>query len=145
MHIQYDVQVDALTIQLTSGRGRPRTVQVAPGVHLDFDQSNRLIALELLDASHHVPRQTLEQFPSPKRYLTLVEAAKESRLSADTLRSQIHKGRITAIKRGRDWLVDATALTNYLESRDARGRPATHPRARVRRGRPKDGTTPKVA
>lgn len=146
MYIHYDIHADALAIQLTEDHGHLRTVQVAPGVHLDFDKQGRLVALELLDASHHMPRQTLEQLPSPKRYLTLIEAAKESRLSAETLRSQIHKGRISAVKRGRDWLVDETALINYLESRDARGRPsAKQARARKRKGRKEKVATRKVA
>ncbi len=40
--------------------------------------------------------------------------------------------RLAATKHGRDWLVDATALLNYLESRDARGRPPTRRAGRAR-------------
>ena len=42
----------------------------------------------------------------------------------------LNKGRLAGEKRGRDWFVDATALMNYLESREPRGRPARNPKAR---------------
>ena len=130
MRMRYDIEVDALAVEFRPGATSARTVAVAPGVNVDFDAKGRLVTLELLDASRHVPRQALERLPSAKDYLTLAEAARESGLAAATLRVQINKGRIAAVKRGRDWLVDATALLNYLESRDQRGRPPAAPRAR---------------
>ena len=121
MRMTYDATVDALAVELRPEAKSARTVRVAPGINMDFDAQGRVITVEVLNASWHVGRKALEQLPSAKDYLTLGEAAKESGLSANTLRVQINKGRIEAVKRGRDWLVDATALLNYLESRDARG------------------------
>ena len=120
--MMYDASVDALAIELRPEAKSARTVRVTPDVRLDFDAKGRLVTVEVLGASGHVPRSALEAMPDPTDYLTLAGAARESGLSANTLRSQINKGRIEAVKRGRDWLVDATALLNYLESRDARGR-----------------------
>jgi len=127
MHTTYDIGADALGITFAEGRRGARTQEVAPGVSLDFDADGRLVGLEVMDASWHMPRAVLERLPSAGRYLTLAEAADESGLAPATLRRQINNGRITAVKRGRDWLVDETALVNYLESRDARGRPPAHP------------------
>lgn len=84
----------------------------------------RLVAIEVLDASKLVPREVLEKHPYPVEYMTLEEAGKESGLSPATLRRQINNGRIEAIKRGRDWLIDELSLINYLESRGPAGRRA---------------------
>jgi len=116
-------------ILLVEGHDRsPRrhlvTREVAPGMYIDQDARGNPVSVEILDASARIPRKQLNALPSPACILSLAEAAKESRLSPDTLRSQINKGRLKGAKRGRDWVVSATDLLNYLESRDARGRPS---------------------
>ncbi len=123
MQFRYDAQVDAMAVQFTKGEGRVLTQEVAPGVYLDFDSKGKLLAIEVLYASRHVPRAVLEANPYPIEYLTLAEAGKESGLSPATLRRQINNGRIAAVKRGRDWLIDGLSLINYLESRARSGRP----------------------
>jgi uncharacterized protein YuzE len=131
MKITYDRAADALAIQFTSGKGkRPRTMGVAPGVHLDFDADGHLVALELLDASVHIPKAELEQLDTAAEELTLVEAAKESGHEAGTLRVLANSGRLAARKKGRDWVVTRAALYTYLESRDVRGGKVTPPRKR---------------
>ena len=45
--------------------------------------------------------------------LTIIEAAKMLRLSPGTLRVQAHKGRLRAMKRGRDWLVTGIEVERY--------------------------------
>lgn len=130
MKLTYDPQADALMIILVeqSGRAtsRPHIVsrEIATGMFLDVDRHGNPLGIEILDASVRIPRKQLNALPSPARILSLAEAAKESRLSPDTLRSQINNGRLRAIKRGRDWAVSETDLANYLESRDTRGRPS---------------------
>lgn len=47
--------------------------------------------------------------------LTLPQAAELLRLTPDTLRQQIHKGRLQATKLGRDWLVTRDELDRYTE------------------------------
>ena len=122
INMRYDVAVDALAIEFQPGAEVARTISGGPGIQIDLDADGRFVTMEVLDASARVPREHLEELPSPKEFLTLSEAAEESGLAAATLRVQIHRGRLAAVKRGRDWLVDATALMNYLESRDRRGR-----------------------
>lgn len=122
IRMRYDVTVDALAIEFQPGARIARTITSEPGIHVDLDVDGRIVTMELLDASARVPREQLETLPGASEYLTLAEAAEESGLAPATLRVQINRGRLTAVKRGRDWLVDATALFNYLESRDSRGR-----------------------
>lgn len=114
IYLTYDPEVDAFALQLRNGKGRIVTREIAPGVYVDFDARDRIIALEILDASHHIPRANLKRLRSPTDYLTLREAAKESGLSPTTLRVQIRNGRIRATKKGRDWLINDTDLFNYL-------------------------------
>jgi excisionase family DNA binding protein len=125
VQLRYDRTVDALAIEFAPDARSARTVRVAPGVNVDFDVWERLVCIEVLDASTRIPLSSLESLPSAADWLTLEEAAAESGLAPSTLRVQINNGRLAATKRGRDWLVDATALLNYLESRDTRGRPPT--------------------
>lgn len=129
MKLTYDPQADALMIILVERRTRSTqrhlvTREIASGMYLDLDTRGNPVSIEILDASARIPRKQLDSLPSPARILSLAQAAKESRLSSDTLRSQINKGRLKATKRGRDWTVSATDLVNYLESRDTRGRPS---------------------
>lgn len=128
--IEYDREVDALAIELRPKAMSARTVAVTNTVNVDFDAAGRLILVELLDASFHVDRRALETLPAPTQSYTLGEAERESGLRASTLRVQLNRGRIKGFKRGRDWFVDATSLLNYLESRDARGRPPARRKAR---------------
>ena len=65
MQITYSPQVDALAIQLSRGRRHVGTMEVRPGVHLDFDSEGRCVALELLDASFHCDRSELEKLDRP--------------------------------------------------------------------------------
>ena len=65
MHMTYSPQGDALAIRLSRGRGHVRTMEVRPGVHLDFDSEDRCVGLELLDASFHCDQAELEQLDRP--------------------------------------------------------------------------------
>ena len=61
----YSPEVDALAIRLSGGRGLVRTMEVRPGVHLDFDSEGRCVGLELLDASLHCDRADLSRLGRP--------------------------------------------------------------------------------
>jgi excisionase family DNA binding protein len=121
MKIEYDESVDALAISFVDNPRSARTKEVAEGINLDFNAKGKLVVIEVLDASRFAPREKLRKFPSAQKDLTLAEAAEESELSSDTLRSLIHKKRLPAKKIGRDWMVSLADLYTYLESRDARG------------------------
>lgn len=130
--MRYDRDADALAVELRAGATSARTVRVSDTVRVDFDAKGRLITLEVLDASGHLDRKTLETLPTAGEWLTLAQAEHESGLRATTLRVLLNRGRLQGEKRGRDWFVHATALWNYLESRESKGRQPTNTRARRR-------------
>lgn len=132
IRVTYDPEADALAVELRRAIGRPTTKELSPDHHADFDTRGRLVALEILRASRHYGQAALEHLPSPVEWLTLAEASRESGLAADTLRVQINKGRLRAVKRGRDWLVAVHELWNYLESRAPQGRRSPRERVRAR-------------
>ena len=131
MRFTYDEAADAMAVELAPGTKPTRTRRIARDVNIDFDARGRLISVELLNASEHYDARALAAMDSPEQLLTLTEAADESGLSAATLRKQIHNGRLSAVKRGRDWMVAEHALWNYLETRDPRGRRAPTEKSRV--------------
>jgi len=131
----YDPKADAMAIELSSGKGRVRTLEVRPGVHLDFDEDERLVTIELLDASFHVPKDVLAKIAAPSNPVTLEEAEKESGLSASTWRVMLNNGRVRGKKVGSVWTIELADVWNYLESRDARGRPAAKGKARRRKSK----------
>ena len=134
MLVTYDAQADALSVDLLPGARRARTVQVRAGILAHFDERDRLIEIEILGAGAHYDPATLQRLVSPAEYLTLAEASRESGLEASTLRRQIHKGKVRAVKRGHDWLVTRAALWTYLENRAPSGRPSRRKGARRRAG-----------
>lgn len=130
----YDSEADVLGIWLPGPATDARTHALARGLHVDITPDGRLTSVEVLDASSRYPLERLRTLESPADWMTLVEAAEESGLTPDTLRRQALNGRLTARKRGRDWLISRAALWNYLESRAPSGRPpASHKGRRVRR------------
>jgi excisionase family DNA binding protein len=121
MKIEYNKSVDALANSFAERPPSARTETVAEGISLDFNARGKLVMIEVLDASRFASREKLSELASPARTLTLAEASTESGLSADRLRSLIHKKRLPATKDGRDWKVTLADLYTYLESRDSRG------------------------
>jgi Protein of unknown function (DUF2283) len=126
----YDADADVLGIWLPGLAGDARTREIAPGVHADVTPDGRLVALQVLDASERYPAESLRRLGAPEDWLTLAEASAESGITPDALRRQALNGRLTARKRGRDWIVSASALWNYLESRAPSGRPPSSARGR---------------
>lgn len=135
MRATYDKEADAMSIDLVPGGIRARTVKTtAPGILLHFDKAGHLIELEVIGASEYLPRTELETLSSPAEWLTLSEAAKDSGLSMQTLKVQIHNKRLPGQKRGGIWMVTRAALWTYLENRGPTGdRPASRKGRRTRR------------
>jgi len=126
----YDADGDVLGIWLSAASSDVRSLEVAPGIHADVSPDGRLVSLEILDASLRYPAASLRHLPTPDEWLTLAQAAAESGITPDALRRQALNGRLAAEKRGRDWIVSATALWNYLESRAPSGRPPASTKGR---------------
>ena len=54
MKIEYDREVDALYIRLQE-KHVSRTVEIVEGLNLDLDENEKLIGLEVLDATKRYP------------------------------------------------------------------------------------------
>jgi len=54
MKIHYDPQVDALYLRLTDTAVRD-SEEVSPGIVLDYDDSNRVVGIEVLSVKKHLP------------------------------------------------------------------------------------------
>ena len=146
MRFTYSPGADALYVELAAVERRAtRQQEIVPGVIMDFDAQDRVLGLELLGASRHVPRDQLNQAEPPGTWLTLKEAATEAAakgepISPDTLRSQAAKGKLKTEKRGRDLVVARHELWNYLENRAPAGRRAAGSASDLaRRGAKKGG------
>ncbi|MBM3948570.1 MAG: DUF2283 domain-containing protein [SAR202 cluster bacterium] len=76
MKISYDAKVYALYIQLTPGKQRVQCRDVDEDISLDFDEQDRLVGIEVLDASR---RLDLKQ-PLLEEELQKVQQQLEQRL-----------------------------------------------------------------
>lgn len=117
IQLRYDREADALAVRFRRGVRRVRTLQVTETVYVDVDARGRIVAVEILDAGDQIPRAALAGLPSAADELTVTQAVRVSGICASRLRLLLSRGRLKGRKRGRAWLVDATALFNYLESR----------------------------
>ncbi len=72
MLFEYDSETDMLYIKLMEGVSS-ESEEVAPGVVLDYDENNRLIGIEIEDASKFIDLTRLELKALPLVNLTLSE------------------------------------------------------------------------
>lgn len=68
MKVSYDPDVDALTIRLVEERVECETIRISDQVAIDFGPGERVVAIEVLDASELMPHLTdvgirLERLP----------------------------------------------------------------------------------
>lgn len=65
MRFRYHAEIDVLYVELRSNNRKGAAVdnqEIAPGVVVDFDEKGRVLGLELLGASRHVPRKQLASY-----------------------------------------------------------------------------------
>lgn len=75
MIFQYYQDTDMLYIKLAEGSST-ESEEVAPGIVLDFDEQNRVIGVEIEDASKFIDLSRLELRALPITTLTLNEPAR---------------------------------------------------------------------
>jgi uncharacterized protein YuzE len=68
MKVSYDPEVDALTIRLVEDRVECETIRISDQVAIDIGPGERVVAIEVLDASELMPHLTdvgirLERLP----------------------------------------------------------------------------------
>jgi len=69
MHITYDPEVDAMYIYLVEGKHQCRTVQLNDDINLDFGDEEKLVGIEILDASRVLGRGKLPKLKVNDRTL----------------------------------------------------------------------------
>ena len=72
MVVQYHADTDMLYIKLTDGVST-ESEEVAPGMVLDYDEWNRMIGIEIEDASTFIDLSRLEMLALPIANLILSE------------------------------------------------------------------------
>ena len=99
MNISYDVRVDALSIRLFPGEYKIQTKQVDDDIYLDFDERDRLVSIEVLDASKRVDLRNM--FPVQVRQSS--ESSKSPLVTPSSFQdgSEWHRVRIELIRRER--------------------------------------------
>lgn len=140
---RYDRNADAAYIAVGNRRRVDTTTFVSHDVAVDFDGNGYIVGIEILNAREHLGPD-VHRMPSAVEELSLAQAAAQCNppRSPTTLRVQIRNGRLKATKRGRDWVVTAADLENYLEAVES-GRPSEGARRPAkRRRRPKGQKRP---
>jgi len=122
LKIEYDPEVDVLTIYLQD----PETLlnhssEAEPGVLLNYAEDGSLSSIEILDASKRYPPGQLATH-SLDEFIDLRTASKLAAIAPVTLRTQVEKGRLWAIRLGGQWVTTRERLQQYLDSRAKRGK-----------------------
>jgi uncharacterized protein YuzE len=115
--IEYEPEVDILNIYLqTPETPLGSSNEIEPGLILNYAEDSRLSSLEILDASKRFPSGQLAA-NSVDEFIDLKTASRIAGIAPVTLRTQAEKGRLWAIRLGRQWLTTRERLQQYLDSR----------------------------
>lgn len=117
MLITYDPEVDILMIYLQN----PETTleyarELSDQVVAHYGPRDKLASIEVLNASASHPKEELLRY-SVDHLIPLSRAAQLTSLSHSTLRQQIFKRRLKALKYGDIWMTTEEWLDEYLASR----------------------------
>lgn len=123
MRIQYDEEVDVLTIDLVDDLSQsPGATELAPGLYVDFSEDGRLLSVEILNASTKYPQQVLKAHPaSYDDPISLMDASCAAGCTPKALQRAIQRGRLKGQKIGRNWTTTISSLYEYLDSRKHEG------------------------
>ena len=67
MKISYDPRADAMRIKFQEGE-YDSSSEIAEGIVIDMTKDNRIIAIEILDASERMPKKDLKNIKSGVSY-----------------------------------------------------------------------------
>ncbi len=123
MRIKYDPEVDILVVDLGDLTKSVGTEEVAPGIHIDWDENHTILALEVMNASKRYDMDLLAQHPpNYEEPLALADAAHVLGTTPQALQKAIMRGRLRGVKVGNTWTTSIAAVTEYMNSRSVRGR-----------------------
>ena len=117
LKLEYEPEVDILTIYLL-GLETPlsHSDEVEPGVILNYAADGSLSSVEVLDASKRYTSGQLAAC-SVDEFIDLKTASKLAGIAPVTLRTQVERRRLWAIKLGGQWMTTRERLQHYLDSR----------------------------
>lgn len=123
MRIQYDAEVDILTIDLVDDLSEsPGARELAPGLYVDVTAEGKLLSVEILDASKKYSLAELSKYPANyEDPISITQAASVANCSTEAIKKAIMRGRLRGKKIGRNWTTTIGALTEYLNSRKHEG------------------------
>lgn len=115
MRVEYDPQVDILTIWLSDNGPDGGAEEVYPGVIIARDDRGAPVYVEILGAREWYGPD-VEQF-SIDALIPLAEAARRCGLAPDHLRHLAQRGRLKGKKLGGNWLTTVAWVEEYLQDR----------------------------
>ena len=117
LKLEYEPEVDILTIYL-QGLETPlsHSDEVEPGVILNYAADGSLSSVEVLDASKRYTSGRLAAC-SVDEFIDLKTASNLAGIAPVTLRTQVERRRLWAIKLGGQWMTTRERLQHYLDSR----------------------------
>jgi len=117
LKLEYEPEVDILTIYLL-GLETPlsHSDEVEPGVILNYAADGSLSSVEVLDASKRYTSGQLAAC-SADEFIDLKTASNLAGIAPVTLRTQVERRRLWAIKLGGQWMTTRERLQHYLDSR----------------------------
>lgn len=126
MRMTYSRSADALMIHLDDSKARVTGADLPGGVgFIDLAADGTVLAIEILDASTRYSKAALENLSEEETVMSLADAAAIAGLTPIAMRKAVERGRLEARKVGRDWVVTASDLTAYLNSRRGARSPTT--------------------
>jgi uncharacterized protein YuzE len=122
LKIEYEPEVDVLTIYLQEPEtSLSHSSESGHGIISNYSEDGSLASIEILDASKRYSTGQLAA-QSVDELIDLRMAAKLAAIAPVTLRTQAAKGKLWAIRLGRQWVTTRDRLQQYI---DSRGRKAT--------------------
>ncbi len=123
LKMEYEPEVDVLTIYFKdTSTLLSHSSETEPGLILNYALDGSLASVETLDASRRYPVGQLAAC-SVDEFLDLKKASEISGIAAVTLRTQVERKRLWAIRLGGGWLTTRERLQQYMDSR-AKGKRA---------------------
>jgi excisionase family DNA binding protein len=120
MRIEYDAAADALYLALKPRKRIARTIESAPGVHVDIDSKGDPVGVEVLYVVRRFGREVLTTLgidlsglrwsPVQDRLLATVEASRLLGVSRQYVARLARQGRLPATRAGRGWLIHQSGL-----------------------------------
>ncbi len=124
LSMEYQPEVDVLTIYLQDTETRlSYSSEAGSGVILNYAEDGSLSSVEVLDTARRYPAGQLAAC-SVDEFIDLKTASLIAGIAPVTLRTQVEKGRLWAIRLAGQWVTTRERLQQYIGSRSRNARAA---------------------